>query len=212
MYVSYDFRIVYLSPPRTGSNSVASQLVQPPFSAVVVTNDETPHDVVWNSKYDNYTTFITVRHPYVRAVSLWRFTCYHAICKPTDRLTRSWRRVYAEGLPSFEGFLRFPFLQRAFYEAWRCSWHLERIAKPVDHIVYQERLQQDLAKIPKLKDVKLPHINGGPVNRYTWDHFYEQAPACLELVQTLWGDDFERFGYESDFEKCKAGKLFVESA
>lgn len=211
MYVSNDFRIVYLSPPRTGSNSVASQLVKPPFNAVVATTDGSPHDVVWRGIYRNYTTFITVRHPYVRAVSLWRFTCYQAICKPVDRLTRHWRRVYLEGLPSFEGFLRFPYLQSALYGAWRCSWHLEQVPKQVDHVVYQERLRQDIAKIPKLKGIAVPHINGGPANRYTWDHFYEQAPVCLDLVRDLWGEDFERFGYESDFEKCKAGNLFTES-
>jgi len=83
--------------------------------------------------------------------------------------------------------------------------------KPVDFVVRQEKFEQDLAKIPQLKGVLVPKINSGPPNRYTWDYFYEQSPACLELVQDLWGDDFEKFGYETDFEKCKAGNLFTES-
>lgn len=211
MYVSDVSKLVYLSPPRTGSTSMATVLVQAPFHARGLSRGDVPHDAIWQAHFGRYTLFITVRHPYPRAVSLWRFSCYHAVCLPVDRLTQSWRQTYRDGLPSFEGFLRFPNFQNTLYTNWRCSWHLEQMLKPVDFVVRQENFDQDLAKIPQLKGVHVPRLNSGPPNRYTWDHFYEQNPACLELVQNLWGDDFEKFGYEVDFEKCKAGNLFTES-
>lgn len=209
MYVSQDYRLVYLAPPRTGSTGMATRLAQAPFNAKITERDNAIHETLWHGSLNDYTTVITVRHPYLRAVSLWRFGCFQAICRPVDRLTRSWRRTYINGLPSLEGFLRFPELQTSLNTIWRCSWHQERIPKQIDHVIHLETFDADVEKVPKLRGTVFPRLNPGPPLRQPWHSFFTQNPTCIELVQQLWADDFDEFGYTRDLDACIAGQLFV---
>jgi hypothetical protein len=212
MFVSLDHRLAYLAPPRTGSTSLASVLTQAPFHAKFSGEASSPTVSQWHPELEGCRTLISVRHPYVRAVSLWRFTCLQAICLPKHHGHLSWRRTYADGLPNLEGFLRFPSLRPLFRSNWRCSWHLERIPAPVDHVLHLERLAEDLAQVPGLAGLSLPTLNVGPPCNQPWHAFYDQHPACVELVQQLWEDDFDEFGYEYDFDACRQGRLLGEPA
>lgn len=212
MFISQDRRIVYLAPPRTGSTSISEQLSKEPFNARIVGHETLPHLTTWHPQIQDYTAILSVRHPYTRAISLWRKICISAVLPPVDRLTRAWRRAFATGIPNFEGFLRYPELQESLNTHWRCSWHQERVPRPVDFVVHLERFDEDLAKIPKLKDVKFPRFNAGPPLQQPWYSFYEQNPTCLQLVQRLWADDFDEYGYTRDLDQCCTGKFFVENS
>ena len=210
MFVSEVQKLVYLAPPRTASTTVLAQLVSEPFNAQTVSGCEHLLNVTtWHIDLDDYTTIISVRHPYTRAISLWRKLCISAILPPVDRLTIFCRTIFAEGLPNFEGFLRHPNLQELLNTYWRCSWHQERVPKFIEHLIHSEKFMIDVENIPKHKGVVFSDKNVGPPMAQAWHSLYEQSPICLELIQKLWLDDFVEFGYSLDFDQCKAGQMFV---
>lgn len=209
MYVSHDCQLVYFSPPRTGSVAFSIRLSQSPFNARMPAQTK-HHDAFWDKSLDDYTTVITVRHPYVRAVSFWRYSCLEALRRGSDPETQVYRQIFSKGLPSLEGFLRFPVLQTGLNTIWRCSWHQERVPRPIDHVIHLERFDADVARVPQLQGTVFPRLNSGPVSNQPWHSFFTKNPVCLELVQKLWADDFDEFGYVRDLDACIAGKLFVD--
>jgi len=209
MFVSKKIKLIYLCPPKTGSISLSSAFCLPPFDAELKSSNKSHHGINWQPTFDQYKTFISVRHPFVRAVSLWRYGCNQALCKPWSYSAYSWWRLFTNGLPSLIDFLKFASLQETLKTVWRCSWHTEQLPKPVDYVIHLERLDEDLALIPELQGMVVPKLNTGPNSRFPWHHFYEVSPDCITLVQELWAKDFTQFGYVSSFEECKQG-IFLE--
>lgn len=210
MYVSPSYRLVYVAAPRTGSTEIVAKLCQEPFQAQLF-GDKSSYDTTWHPTLEHSTVVTTVRHPYVRAVSLWQFTRYQAICRNENRLTQLWRRIYVKSLPSLAEFLQFPELQTLLGTIWRCSWHQERIPKPIDHVIHLERFEEDLARVPELKDTVFPRFKPGPSLLKPWHSFFTNSPVCVELVQQLWSDDFDEFGYTRDLEATIAGQIFTRA-
>lgn len=200
-----------MAPPRTGAHSLAVKLLDPPFDAVFYSEDGSPHNTQWQTKFEGYTTVLPVRHPYTRAVSLWRWGCFQAMCQPVSSSARYWRRMLGTGLPNLDGFLQYPELVLALNTAWRCSWHLERLPEPVTHVLHLEQWEQDLARVPQFEGLVFPQRHAGPPSKYPWHYFYEQLPEAAERVQRLWADDFDEFGYNYDLAQCRDGKFLVDS-
>jgi hypothetical protein len=200
MYVSHAYRLVYLSPPKTGTSSIANLFQASPFNATIPKGHRTQHDVEW---YEGFRSFISVRHPYVRAFSFWRFSCYQAISTIRNEQSISWRRTYAQGLPSLAGFLTHPHLEQNLKTIWRCSWHAEQWIEPINYVVRQEHFNKDLALIPEFKLLQFPWYNKNVASRTPWHYSFEQDPRCTQLVQDIWGEDFTRFGYTTDVSRCK---------
>ena len=94
---------------------------------------------------------------------------------------------------------------------WRASWHLEQIPRPIDKIVYQERLNADLTSIPAFRNCRLTyeHVDTAP-NKQPWHTYY--TPELVARVIDHWGQDFETFGYTMDFNACIRGEFWTSSS
>jgi hypothetical protein len=216
MIVCERHRLLYLAPPKTGSVTVIKQLEdKPPFYGKRYNNDEAHHDTVWHPRFNDFYVFITVRHPYARMLSLWRFALTQV-----NRVRRGeqgnnwltwWSSIFPGELPTFREFIYHPELESRMRNVWCCNWHLNVIQKPVDAVVYQENYQEGMRQIPHLKNIDFSvKQNAGPKldpGKVWYDYF--DADIVLR-VQDLWGKDFDRFGYNRGFEGCKAGKLFSQ--
>lgn len=203
-------KLLYLAPPKTGSASVVRLLTQPEFGGYNYDTKINHHNTVWEKRFQNWYIFITVRHPYTKAVSFWRYACAQALTRKNPENPRSWCNAFPDGLPNLEGFLFFPRMQYAFNTAWRTSWHMEQLPRPVDKVVYQEFFDADMAQVVPLRGHKLIRENDGPASRCHWHTFYTKE--AISQVQELWGADFEAFGYNPNFEECMAGKFFTEKS
>lgn len=204
MIVCEQHKLLYLAPPKTGSISIVDALSKQPFNGTYYDTLHNHHNTVWEDKFKDWYIFISVRHPYTRIVSFWRFACYNAIALES-KAHLTWARLFREGLPNLEGFICFPAMQKAFQRHWRSSWHLEQLPRPVDRVLHFEKLDE-INQIPGLEQLKLPHKNKGPDCHLAWHEFHTKE--TLRLVRELWADDFKLFRYTSDFDACVEGNFF----
>jgi hypothetical protein len=200
-------KLLYLCPPKTGTVSVLEVLTAEPFRGVYGDTVSNHHNTVWDDKFQDWFIFITTRHPYTRAVSLWRYGCGCALGNPGSKLTAVWRSHLQAGLPSLEGFLLLPVIQRMCQRTWGMAWHTEQLPRPVDLVIRQETLNEDIRKVPGLESTQLRRRNVSLPSRTPWHSHYTKT--AIELVNTLWGKDFELFGYNPDFDACASGQIFT---
>lgn len=213
MIVSHSKKLVYLSPPKTGTMSIKLRLEKEPFNAVVI-GGHAHHDATWLPELKDYFYFITVRHPYTRMYSLWRMVVNQrtSFCRlpPSAKIGkehpgRTWHRWYPGGNPTFDEFLwqrvRGPKLP-TFRNHWRCSWNLEQL--PDDHpvtVVRMESYREGLKGVPALAPYleSIGHVNknqdGG---KMPWVDAV--TPERAERIRELWAEDFDRFGYNRKLE------------
>jgi hypothetical protein len=131
--------------------------------------------------------FCFVRNPWDRAVLAWDFVTRIKGCR---------RGIsFAEFLQSAD---ELPLIAR--WHLASQSFHLtdENGELMVDHIGRFERLQQDYDRICDLVGLErntLPHLNRG--HRRHYSTFY--GPRTLNLVERMYREDIERFGYEGGF-------------
>lgn len=210
MFVSDSHRLLYLAPPKTGSTTVGHVLRQAPFYGYQQALG-TQHNTIWDDRYRDYYIFLSVRHPYTRAVSFWRYGCKRALehdCGWRD----AFRQWFNAGLPNVAGFFRIPDLADTLRGMWRCSWHCEQVPRPIDKLVRFERFAADLAEIESVNLRTLPHLNPGVPSNRPWHSFLESSAEAVELIQEFWAEDFDRFGYTRDLEACIRGEFFVEGS
>lgn len=191
--------------------SVARKLRAAPFDGEDADREYAHHNTLWLPEFHDHFIFMTVRHPYLRMLSFWRFF--------NDKLAKFrrgeidgkdwkwWNRAVDGKRLTFQGFLDYEVMQEPFQTAWSCGWHLQVIEKPIDAIVRLEHFYEDIAKIALLRGVDFGHLNAGPVKGKAWHEYF--TPDNVIKVQELWPDDFEQFGYNKDFTECRQGKLFV---
>lgn len=211
MIVSRKYRLVYVCPPKTGSISFRELLLSPRFEGRLWDKRYDHHNTLWVPELADYFYFMTVRNPYARMFSFWKFVLMHASDKSSkgDPRRKCWRRYFPRPVVdpvSFERFvLQGPQTRKRIYRekwhrmmrtVWSCGWHLAQLQKPVDALLHLETLTEDVKQIPGLSEVIIDHKNQGPVKQKPWQDFY--TPELVQAVQDLWPNDFEQFGYSRD--------------
>lgn len=212
MIVSHSKKLVYLSPPKTGTISVLAVLEREPFNGKVV-GGHAHHDVKWSQDLASYFHFITVRHPYSRAYSLWRMACNQRtlyLQNPNKHpAMQPWGRWYRRGEPTFDEFLwqkvkGGPLLAN-FRMQWRCSWHLEQMPKEISAVVVRlENFYEDLQQVEPLRDSLHHVVHANKTLDKSPKHWAEAVtPERAERIRELWAEDFDRFGYTESVEEAK---------
>lgn len=210
MIVSRKYHLVYVCPPKTGSNSLSKILLGQPYEGRLWDERYAHHNTLWVPDLAEYFYFISVRNPYERMFSFWKFALHHAATKGTQPYGHKvWRRYFPRPVKhpvSFEQFVlngpqsRKQWVRkkwnRLIRTVWSCGWHVKQLQKPIDAVVRLETLASDLQQIPFLHDIVVPHTNIGPKKQRPWQAFY--TPELVQAVQALWPDDFEQFGYSRD--------------
>ena len=210
MIVSRKYHLVYICPPKTGSNSLTSVLCESPYEGRSWDQRYAHHNTLWVPELAEYFYFISVRNPYERMFSFWKFVLHHAATKGRQPYGhKSWRRFFPKPVKhpvSFEQFVlhgpqtRKQWLRqkwnRLLRTVWSCGWHVQQLQKPIDAVLHLETLPADIQRIPYLQHVVIPHTNAGPVKQRPWQESY--TPELVQAVQDWWPDDFEQFGYSRD--------------
>ena len=211
MIVSHSKKLVYLAPPKTGSVSVMKLLKGEPFNGVVIGNEhEAHHGVEWSEDLAGYFHFITIRHPYPRMFSLWRMICNgRTLHKKNSRKWprfKGWAEQFPDREPTLEELIQHPDSQLTMRNQWRCSWHLEQLGRPVGGmIVRMENFYKDLRHVKYVGQHidQIGHenkrIDSGPGWRETF------TPHHVEIIQDVWAEDFDRFGYNRKLENVPQG-------
>lgn len=201
MRVAQSAKLIYLNPPRTASTTIAWQLKANRLN-LWHPNEHSGHATVWKPEWRDYFVFISIRHPFTRAVSLWKRT--------VEALKYRSKRELEElqhGKISFE-----EHLFNEYYEPWWRNVVACQFAKGVPRVhltVRQEKLREDFNNIPGVKWKRLPRGGRHKASLDVSPWYEHYTPRCIERVLDLFADDFLMYGYTKDFEKAKAGELFV---
>lgn len=204
MIVCHMHGLVYLAPPKTGSANLRHLLMHEPFHGRIL-GEHAHHGVEWNDDFKDYFHFITVRHPFPRMYSLWRFLFnghqrYKAA--PGERSPHLWFVEYfPDNAPCFDEFLDATFLP--FRDVWRCSWQLEQLPSEVaGTVVKLESYYQDLARVPHVRD-HLDSVGYFNVRSDDAPPWYEVINAArAKKIRELWAEDFVRFGYNTTLKSA----------
>lgn len=179
-------KAVYTAPCKTATQTMF-EVLREWYDGTLLANVNM-HDPRIPPQFHDWFSFITVRNPYDRAVSLWWSTTqrtvdkyqFRQLCPRPDDFT-SFCQWLATDAPDRD-------------LTWTMSQYvkLERI----DAILHFETLQQDFAKLPLYRGEPgtWPHENQTINSREPWQHYMTDEAAMW--VQRWAGEDFDTFGYE----------------
>ncbi len=177
MLIHYQKRWVVITPPKTGSNSLNRLLTTPQFGGL-------PYFQGWHHNTEqpaeaaDYQVYLSVRDPYARASSFYRF-----------HLRDPWIR---EPWTPFSRFVQAVLLDRAASEFyWRSltEWRPEPC-----HVIRLEHLAQDLEQLQPAGRYLIPLENADPGLEH-WQAAYDRDPDAWPLVAEWARADCERFNY-----------------
>lgn len=203
MRVVPESQLAYINPPRTATMSIERMLKRATGNAVRSPSRRySGHHTVYEPQWEDYHWFVSVRHPYTRAISIWRRVIEHMNLR-----NRQWKAVLLPDQRGFEQVLlnAAPYV-RHYWQNMSCKQFTDA-APRVDSVVHQETLAEDFNKLPRLnsriKDQRFPvhHVSRDKTAWHT--HF---TPACIDFVQEVFSRDFEEYGYNRDFEAVKQGE------
>lgn len=209
MQVSKSGRFVYINPPRTGTTKIwdAARSAFPDLWQPAERGRR--HSTIWNDEWEDFFIFVTVRHPYTRAVSLWhRWVDY--IVNRGPKMSK----LLKHGNITFSDMVchKDPFLMRTLRN--HCCLHYTELAPRIDHVLHLETLLKDWPKlveaVPAFKSLNLRHrVNASksPKAKIPWhEHYSEHA---IELIEKAFARDFDAYGYNRNFDQVREGKVFA---
>lgn len=175
MNVSHRRRFVYLAPPRTASRYIAT-LLRPLGLVEPLTH------CAAGIPPRGYFVFASVRNPYARWASCWRWVGEIASAPGAGDLSH----YVTENPTDFVGWTNL-----AAGRGGPVSSIVGSLNSAVlDATVRQEHLAQDLRALPFApRDWQVQQQPGGP-----WREFYDAETA--QCVLQCWEDDFRSFGYD----------------
>lgn len=208
MIICPKHKLVYLAPPKTGSTAVKNLLMSRKFGGKMLGRPSMAHhDVIWQPRFKHWFSFLTVRQPYRRMISMWQFGLMRIAKVETDKFTTFFSTIFKEQDYSFTGFMNSVAVHECSQTVWRYNWHLYKFNKPVDLVVYQENLNNDIKKVPCLANENLSITNTSKILEKPWHEYY--TPEAIDKVKTWFAVDFQRFNYNANFDECVNGKYFA---
>ena len=189
MIVSHDFHFAYIRPPRTASGTITKALSIYKCQGI---EGEFPHQTVWKPEFDGYFTFISVRNPFPRMVSLWK------IMTADETKLLDWidEVVRQSGKLSFHDYVLHPAMQSELRR--RCCYMYACDAPRINAVVRYEHLRQELHRLPFVRrPLELGEKHKSEYSRPWWEEYDD---VTIEHVRSLWIEDFEAYGYSDRFE------------
>ena len=184
MLVCKEFKFCYLRPPRTATQSITRELSGRYGVHYPVSMDGSGHRTVWDLEFKGFFTFISVRNPFSRLVSLWR------------RSQESPHRNQREPDQSFREYVTDE--DRGWRE-WAC--HSFTQAPLISRVVRYESLAEDLAALPpKYFPRKIELVAHRGKSKYPKPWWEEYDEETVEAVKKAWAVDFRVYGYSSKLE------------
>ena len=204
MRIIHKAKLVYVNPPRTGTNITGRSLENHFKTIEIPDKSRSGHATIWKPEWNSYYVFITVRHPFTRAISLWRRGV--EFLKYRDKETL---KILRNGKASFTEMLHHPGLLE-FWTGMPCVSFTDKVPA-INCTVYQENLVKDLKQIPALNSgfKLLKQFSNISKDKTPWHGHYDQKD--IDFVLDVFKGDFDQYGYERDIEAVKAGKYLSGS-
>jgi len=196
MMVNSRERWLYISPPKTASSSLTAYFT-PRGGMDIDVNDR--HRVAIPPEYIDYFKFASVRNPYGRAASMWRYYILHLYRHKYADKDEWWREVPRDK----SIYTEFPFRVYMQHILWRSeAWipfYRQTLTEwlhgiELDAVLHVEQLCDDLARLPFIDEVgNIPQLN---VARHQHILRVVYDAEIARLVQEWAGADFDSFGYD----------------
>jgi len=197
MIINHARRWVIITPPKTGSTTLRTLLVDESAGRDTCCFTGHQHDATLPRDCQSYGVFATVRNPYDRAVSLWWHRLWDirheqgtvgAGCSGPSVAALACEHPFSE----FVGWMA---TAEAFF-AWPCTRWLRFV--PAYRVLRLESLGADLRRWRLLPTGRpIPHENRtghGPVHAY-------YTPEIRDVIRASHRDDFEAFGYSDELPR-----------
>ena len=205
MQLSKSGRFVYINPPRTGTTSVW-HAARDSFKDLWQPLSPSRHATVWRDEWEDFFIFTTVRHPYSRAISIWL-----RLVENIQLREKHLAKTLQHGKIPFADFTQNQKLVNRL--SWfPCCNFLKNVPR-LDHVVHLETFKKDIAtvnkKIPRLRLDASCVVNPSTSRRAKkpWhEHYTEEA---ISTVAKVFRQDFEDYGYNTNFNEVCDGKFFV---
>ena len=182
--VCREFKFCYLRPPRTATKSITLELRGRYDVEYPVSQENAGHKTEWRPEFSGFFTFIVVRNPFSRVVSLWRRSQESPYYRPRSGL-------------SFREFLE----DCQNCSKWPLPCHAYTQAPLINRVVRFENLAEDLALLPyEHFPEKLELVTRKGESTYPkpwWEEYDEETVAA---VQKVWSVDFRVYGYSLKLE------------
>jgi len=217
MIVCTEHGLLYLAPIQTGEDSVASVL-KTQFRGVEYCRKDVYHSTEWEEALRPYYKFITVRHPYLRMVELWKSAAAMVqeldwvepedLDRPEYQKALWWQEHIGDGDLTLSDFMLEPSIRRYLHQdLWSCFWHIEQMEMPINRIVHQERFEEEIHQVTGLWGVQFYPPDFGPPLEKPWYEYYSKV--TIQLVRDYWPRDFLPLGYNPNFKEVMQGRIFV---
>lgn len=204
--------IIYLHIPKCAGTSIEKALSDHPLNLTTFPNGDVFDNLIRYSaleygfgSLDLYDVFTTVRNPYTRAVSIWKFSnlkCMQIRHNERqkgngDSLVAQWAEQRFDR--DFTNFCTRFFFQNydrhlsEYHDLPQCHWL--RTSKgdiaPINCFPVE-----DLSECEKWFNIKIPHenITGTP------DASKYYTPEAKRIIDHFFSEDFEMFGYTKDLD------------
>lgn len=185
MNISHRHRFVYLAPPRTASRYVFSVLKEafPDLQGDPLRPEVLTHRLEVPAECHSHFVFATVRCPYSRWVSAWRWFKQIADAPGACDVAK-WA---AEHPDDFDGFT-----ERAHAVGGPLCSLTQGLAwvDRIDGLVRLDTLEEDLLALPFVTELCVE------MRQEDWRKLFTERTAGL--VRECWGDDLESFGYDPE--------------
>ena len=194
MFINSDAKYIYLDVPRTGSHSMGAML-KTHYGGALCRRHQWPE--LWRV-FPRWFVFATVRNPFSRFVSLWRFAT-----ERRKELAEPWRTHLPAGTP--EELLVWLVAHSAAVHGRSAPWtrivasqsaYLDQAKATPDLIVRLESAGEDVTRLPFYRaGVDFPWRNRSDMNGRDDARL---SGLSQDLVRKLYAEDFSRFGYSTD--------------
>lgn len=178
MFINDKLKFVYVSATKSGSSSM-NQRLKNQFGGRSLGN------ATWviPTECEDYYSFMVVRNPYSRMVSWWN----SVIKVDGDRYGHK-RELHQHKLTeSLADFLRLWEIKGDYSQ----SKYLE-VNKRIDQVLKLENIDEEFLTLPFVTHAApLPHINK---RKASWKELLDDESK--ELINRIYGKDFENFGYD----------------
>jgi|TARA_R110000824_G_scaffold82768_10_gene207482 hypothetical protein len=181
-------KIIYWGVPRTGSRYVFQRLLEAYESDAAGVDSEHQyrrthvHAIDWDPEFADYGVVCSVRNPYWRALSGWKW------------LNGARSSLGKSGCNSFDDYVR-RVMPHAILPV---TVELGQLIEKVDYVIHLEDCERDLKKIPYFPaDLEFPPNTYASSYRLTPKEYY----ADKKIAGRVWEcyrEDFETFGYARD--------------
>jgi len=188
MNVSHKYKFVWTAPPKVGSRTIRDIFrkycdLNPQWPSEDHPSDFT-HANRWPDVSDDYLHITSVRHPYYRWLSYWKYA---------QNDTNELKRLGTDPLTAILE------MDENWFFAWTCHQISVNTNPRIDYIIHAETLVDDIRSLPFMSDdyeLDVPWVGKTqPLEGISWD---EQR--LRDEVYKRFKVDYDYFGYGKDDE------------